>query len=233
MNTSSIENESRIQSVRDMISKMLANEFLNTPEISLELRAYTLENVIPTLAIAIEKLILQVEEKGIDQDGQLIVKKESKDESKDPKPDFDPLNWLGKIFIVMSQYAGQFLYRNNPKNASILKSSSYVKGLGDVSKQIRHQMFMIEEAKRQAQLAEEARIKRLKEEEEELLKIQIQQRRAYFKLILNELFDDTINKLWREDNAYINKDEIVILICIMNSNICDVVRLKHLQSFLK
>jgi hypothetical protein len=63
-------------SVRDMATKLLVQEYLTVPEESFELRAYALEKVLPCLSVALNQLSLEI----------------SRSDKK-----LSPINWLGNL----------------------------------------------------------------------------------------------------------------------------------------
>lgn len=65
-------------SVRDMATKLLVQEYLTVPEESFELRAYALEKVLPCLSVALEHLSLEM----LRSDRKL-----------------SPINWLGMLLL--------------------------------------------------------------------------------------------------------------------------------------
>ncbi len=78
-------------SLRDLTTRLLAKEYLDATESSLELRAYALENILPPLTVAIENLSVEVHKRGM-----MVAPAAEKAIGADDDPSFDPLNWLGK-----------------------------------------------------------------------------------------------------------------------------------------
>ena len=106
---------------RKIPMEMLANEWLSDNEESAETRAFLVDKIMPTLIMGVEKLLVEVDKKG------LADKHES-------DPNFNPINFLA-----------QYLMRNNPKYSNFSEASPYVRGLRSVSEELRKQLFDLEE----------------------------------------------------------------------------------------
>lgn len=168
-------------SVRDMTTKLLVQEFLTVPEESFELRAYALEKVLPCLSVALEHLSLEI----------------SRSDKK-----FSPINWLGNPFdLILAQY----LYRNNPSHNKAI-SKGYVKSLNLAAIEIRKKIKDQEEKAKAAALAQAQLLAKLKEEEETLFKNAVAVRRSHFRRVLGNLYDRWVG---RDDDPKLSKLEIV------------------------
>lgn len=99
----------------------LAREWLNTNEVTVDARAYLLERLLPTLILGIEKLLTEAERRG------LTYKNES-------SPDFNPLNYLA-----------QYLMRNNPRYSNFPEASPYIRGLREVTEELKTHVFSFED----------------------------------------------------------------------------------------
>ncbi|KAJ3375849.1 EF-hand calcium-binding domain-containing protein 5 [Allomyces arbusculus] len=113
----------------------LADDFLTfaaDPGAAIELRSYLVESTLPTVVLALERLLTEVERKrvappswtgslSVDQHDHLVCQ-------------FDPIVWLA-----------QFLFRNNPRYSNALQSSSYSKNLRAVSNALQDRFFELQE----------------------------------------------------------------------------------------
>lgn len=106
---------------RKISVETLAREWLNNNEATLEIRAYLVDTVLPTLILGVEKLLHEADQKG-------LAEKDEMD------PNFNPINYLA-----------QYLMRNNPRYSNFSEASPYVRGLRKVSEELRDQLFDIED----------------------------------------------------------------------------------------
>ena len=107
---------------RKIPTEILARDWLNAIEATLETRAYLVEKVLPTLILGVEKLLNEADKKGL-ADGR---------DKRDPN--FNPINFLA-----------QYLMRNNPKYSNFSEASPYVRGLREVTDDLRRELFNIED----------------------------------------------------------------------------------------
>ena len=108
---------------REIPLQLLALEWFNQIDASIETRAYLVENFLPILVLGCEKVLKDAQHKN-------LVEENKKDVN------FNPVNLLG-----------QFLMRNNPKYNSLNETSAYVRTLREVYHQLREQMFAFQENK--------------------------------------------------------------------------------------
>lgn len=106
---------------RRIPTEILAREWLNDNEATLEVRCYLVDKVLPTLILGVEKLLNRA------QDLELSEVAES-------DPNFNPINFLA-----------QYLMRNNPRYSNFSESSPYVRGLREVADELKRQLFNIED----------------------------------------------------------------------------------------
>lgn len=102
--------------------EILAKDWLSESNANVETRAYLVDRVLPTVILGVEKVLTEVERK-------LLVDKE-------PSREFNPINFLA-----------QYLMRNNPRYSNFSESSPYIRGLRQVSEELRKQLFDFEDNK--------------------------------------------------------------------------------------
>ncbi|KAI8821360.1 uncharacterized protein EV422DRAFT_496010 [Fimicolochytrium jonesii] len=204
--------------IRDTAIKALANDFLNVPEIDLELRAYIVETTLPTLIIGLEKLLKEVERRDLvgnedpqpsskpsrweidDPNAAAEAAEETNVEVDKPRDQFDSINWLA-----------QFLYRNNPRfsNFSSLNSSAYTRSMAKTTAALKDRLFELENMRLAKARAEELQ---RSQEEERLARIrsaQINERRRSFRELLTTIFRKWTEKLWRPQMAFVFHSELL------------------------
>ncbi|XP_077995490.1 EF-hand calcium-binding domain-containing protein 5-like [Glandiceps talaboti] len=169
------EKKQRIQNAREDKQKLarrvpidvLARDWLNDYEATVEVRAYLLEKLLPVLIMGVEKLLREV-------DRRELADKEA------PDSNFNPINFLG-----------QYLMRNNPRYSNFPEASPYIRGLQDVTDELKKEVFSFED-NRLARVKAEARRRREERTKDEKMKSLENQRRSatlrdqYKEWILNE-----------------------------------------------
>lgn len=135
--------------------ELLAKEWLTVSEASVETRAYILDKVMPTLILGVEKLLNAVNERGLT----------NPEAAGGFDPDFNPINFLA-----------QYLHRNNPRYSNFSEASPYVRGMRQVTEELKAQLFDLED-NRLARLKAEAKRKRADRELLATLKQQERDRR--------------------------------------------------------
>lgn len=108
---------------RQIPVQLLALEWLNKIEASIETRAYLVENFLPILVLGCEKVLKEAQIKN-------LLNENKKDLN------FNPINQLA-----------QFLMRNNPKFNNSNETSAYVRTMREVYQELREQMFAFQENK--------------------------------------------------------------------------------------
>jgi hypothetical protein len=108
---------------RQIPVQLLALEWLNKIEASIETRAYLVENFLPILVLGCEKVLKEAQIKN-------LLSENKKDLN------FNPINQLA-----------QFLMRNNPKFNNSNETSAYVRTMREVYQELREQMFAFQENK--------------------------------------------------------------------------------------
>lgn len=100
---------------------VLALEWLNNNEVTIDARAYLLDKLLPTLILGIEKLLMEVEKRNLAEDTKV-------------NPNFNPINYLA-----------QHLMRNNPKYSNFPEASPYIRGLHEVTDELKNHVFSFED----------------------------------------------------------------------------------------
>ena len=103
--------------------ELLAREWMNTTEGTVELRAYMVDKVMPTLILGVEKLLNAVNDRGL---------ADAANGGYDP--DFNPINFLA-----------QYMHRNNPRYSNFSEASPYVRGLRQVTEELKAELFDMED----------------------------------------------------------------------------------------
>jgi len=106
--------------IRKIPFELLAQMWMKDHAETAETRAYLVDKVLPTLILGMEKLLMDVDQRGLAEE--------------DLSPDFNPLNFLA-----------QYLMRNNPRYSNFSEASPYIRGLRDVSEQLKQQLFDMDE----------------------------------------------------------------------------------------
>ena len=113
------------QKERETASKLpldlLAREWLNEQRASAEMRYYLVEKLLPTLVLALEKLLMEVTLRDI---ADCTVE----------LPDFNPIN-----------YVAQYLMRNNPRYSNFAEAHPYCRTMKQVSEELKEMAYSIYE----------------------------------------------------------------------------------------
>lgn len=121
---------------------LLAKDWLNDNDITSEVRVYLLENLMPTLILGVEKLLNEVEKRGLaDSEGFC--------------PTFNPIDYLA-----------QFLMRNNPRFSNFAEASPYAKGIRKVLEDLKKEVFSLEDNKLTKLKADAKKRREAREKEE-------------------------------------------------------------------
>ena len=101
--------------------EVLAKEWLSETQATVEMRAYLVDKLLPTLILGTEKLLIEVNKKGLADKTEV-------------DPNFNPINYLA-----------QYLMRNNPRFSNFSEASPYIRGMREVTEQLKYQLFDSEE----------------------------------------------------------------------------------------
>ncbi|KAK3085117.1 hypothetical protein FSP39_024683 [Pinctada imbricata] len=132
--------------------EVLAKDWLNENEATLEVRAYLVDKVLPTLILGVEKLLTEADKLGLTEENEADA-------------NFNPINYLA-----------QYLMRNNPRYSNFSEASPYVRGLREVSEELKRQLFNIED-NRLARIKAEAKRRREERERQEQMRLEERNRR--------------------------------------------------------
>ncbi|PAA85876.1 hypothetical protein BOX15_Mlig022953g2, partial [Macrostomum lignano] len=146
---------------RRIPTELLAKEWLNMERASIETRAFLIDSVFPTVILGLEKLLNEVQRRELQN-------------TEEPCPNFNPINYLG-----------QYLMRNNPRYSNFSEASPYIRGLREISEELRQEIFTFKDNKL-AQLKANAKRKKLEKEEAEKRRLEEHKRKQR---VIEELFD--------------------------------------------
>ncbi|KAI8915257.1 hypothetical protein DFJ77DRAFT_461843 [Powellomyces hirtus] len=213
--------------IHDAAIKALAAEFLNVPDLDLELRAYMVETTLPTLIFALEKLLREAEKRSlVERDGaggggkdpSVVELKPSREmfggkdgatapaaDGLPPQPDkpqdqFDSINWLA-----------QFLYRNNPRfsNFATSTSSPYAQSLQSATETLKDRLFELEDDRRAKVRADEMQRRQDEDRAMRIRSAQVAERHRSFHELLGTVFKKWTAKLWRPQPGYVLQSEML------------------------
>ena len=106
---------------RQIPLQLLALEWFNKIDASIEIRAYLVENFLPILVLGCEKILKEA-------DAKKLVQENKKD------TDFNPINQLA-----------QYLMRNNPRYNNQNETSAYVRTTREIYHELKEQMFAFQD----------------------------------------------------------------------------------------
>ena len=134
---------------RKAVSKLpleiLAREWFDRQEASIGMRYYLVENLLPTLVIALEKLLIEVTQRNLA-------------ENTEQQEDFNPINFVA-----------QYLMRNNPRYSNFPEAHPYCRTMKQVAEELKELAYSMQSEKL-AELKAQSVSRCLAREEEEALK---------------------------------------------------------------
>ncbi|XP_078598192.1 EF-hand calcium-binding domain-containing protein 5-like [Branchiostoma floridae x Branchiostoma japonicum] len=124
---------------------ILTKDWLNDDKVTIDVRCYMVDKLLPTLILGVEKLLREVERRGLEHTDGVTR-------------DFNPINYLA-----------QYLMRNNPRYSNFAEASPYFRGMQEVSEQLKREVMSYQDT-RLARVKAEARRKREEREMSERLR---------------------------------------------------------------
>jgi hypothetical protein len=113
---------------RDIALSLLADDFLEGSNFTIETRMYIIEKVLPTIVLALEGLLTEVQRKELlDETGGLKFatrvnqKRDLGLEKDQPESKFDSVNWLGMLlglFKLVFVFPANFSFLKNNNNST-------------------------------------------------------------------------------------------------------------------
>lgn len=180
----------------------LSREFLDVSDHGIEIRAYLVDTTIPSVVMALDNLLREVERRGLLKD----------DKAPSDRPKFDAINWLGRRLKI--NCLGQYLYRNNPRFANAHfqneTQAAYQSGLSKIASKLKTRHFDLETTRRAKARAEELSRKQ-KEQEQIILKIAHEHEiQKIFAEVLHHVYDEWAKNLLRPRKAlFLLRKEVV------------------------
>jgi hypothetical protein len=193
--------------------ELLASEFLNIQlghETAIDNEAYLLENMVPTVVLALQSLLIEVKKKGYLENKGITTGAKHFDTPQIPHVPFDPINWMA-----------QWIFRHNPKHldAKKQKDLAYAQKLKEISAGLNVRVGDIvklrterQEQQRQIRLAEKERKRLLKEKLEK-------ERKEAIETKVGTIFNEWSSGLMRMKTSYVTTEEIVSLNTCFNESL--------------
>ena len=139
---------------------VLARQWMADNPVTIDLRIYLIEKLLPCLIMGLEKLLTEVEKRALVEVETAV-------------PNFNPVNYLA-----------QYLMRNNPRYSNFPEASAYAKGLRKVAEDLKGEIFEID-SNRLVTLKANAQVKRMEREKMERMRGEELERRG---LLLENVF---------------------------------------------
>lgn len=193
--------------IRSLAINHIADEFLNVDEKNIETRTYMMKSTLPTVVIALENLLKEMQKRNLAFDSiksNIDVMNEL--EIDKPCASFDSLNFLGHFELTIAQ----FLYRHNPRYSDQPRSlyESRSNEIGVILEQRIKDMAAAREAKRISDLI----AKKMEAEKlEQKRQAQLAEKKRQFTEFMALSFKLWIQSLCRKESGNIFRSEIVLL----------------------
>ncbi|KAJ3045424.1 EF-hand calcium-binding domain-containing protein 5 [Rhizophlyctis rosea] len=218
------------EEIREMAIAALANDFLNVPEMSLDVRAYMVETTLPTLVLALERLLKEVGKRGMTEMPEPSTAEPKNpgkvEESWTPSREADIGQKGGMMARAAEEYGvqadkppdtsfdavnwlAQYLYRNNPRfsNFSSSTSSPYLRSIHSVSETLKQRLYELEQLKLARIRAEENQRRLEQERAEQARAAQIaERRRAFGELLSTKEMEDAYRAVFSSDAVQSDPD---------------------------
>ncbi|KAJ3081338.1 EF-hand calcium-binding domain-containing protein 5 [Rhizoclosmatium hyalinum] len=191
-----------------------------------------LENIIPTMMMALEKLLREVDVRGMaNSDDFIDAINETNEEASGSQDDLKStaitkdddttqcskdrleiqIDKPTKIPFNPINWIAQYLYRNNPRyvDPTDISNVPYFQQLRTVSQQTKARLFEFQLTQRATLRAEAMARKREKERLKKARTQQMEEMRLLFEQLLSTVFKKWTGKLWRIVNGSITKNEML------------------------
>ncbi|KAH6597012.1 hypothetical protein BASA50_004770 [Batrachochytrium salamandrivorans] len=222
-----VETQVKVPNIRtytcNIALEALAEQFLNAPEASLEMRAYLVQTTLPTLVLSLEKLIHEIEQRMLITNNPKEAEQVNYSDSKGDfrasisnsettlnspshsQPDmpverFDALQWLA-----------QHLFRNNPFYSHCFDqtSSAYVKSMTVVAEGLRQKISDLAASKEAKRISDEL-ARQQEQHRAQLARIErLEETRQIFTSSLGSVFNTWMTSLWREPQGVLSQSELI------------------------
>nr|KAJ3422327.1 EF-hand calcium-binding domain-containing protein 5 [Polyrhizophydium stewartii] len=213
--------------LRALAIAAIAEQFLDVPEVTLEMRAYLVQTTLPTVVVSLEKLICEIERRNLplsegmgteggDAGGDGSVARPAPTDATAgvgsagtktlvPQPDkpherFDALNWLA-----------QHLFRNNPAYANFYDSTSsaYIKSMKQVADTLRQRIADLAAFREAKRLAEEMeRLEELERQRQARL-ARLEEHNRIFTSLLSSVYRIWVTSIWRKAPGQLFRSELI------------------------
>ncbi|KAL7752608.1 hypothetical protein RI367_002142 [Sorochytrium milnesiophthora] len=193
------EDKSVSIAARSISIDTVAHEFLSMPNLdaSVEQRAYLVESTLPTVILALEKLLIEVS-RGVDDPARVEDARKSFHLQPDNIPlTFDPINWLG-----------QYLYRNNPSYANYSDASPYISNMQEVAQRLKERLRQLQ-GERIARLKAQKDLHEQEKERRRAVKLQQKsEKQKAIQLLSTALLHKLVAATWSPE-GYLNKHTLL------------------------
>ncbi|KAI8901952.1 hypothetical protein BC833DRAFT_575684 [Globomyces pollinis-pini] len=177
----------------------IAAEFLVVDDDNLETRHYLIKTTLPTVVIALEQLLKELNTKGIPLNASKhTLDKDDAIQADKPVSKFDSLNWLG-----------QFLFRNNPQFSNANNNNPYKLRVEKISVMLEERIATLKAEREARRIEEEIRKQQEIERMERERMARLQEIKTQYMDFLQLSFKLWINSLWRKSPGELYRSEII------------------------
>lgn len=199
--------------VRILAIDSVVDEFLTVSEINLDERIFLLETTLPSLVIASERLLREIERRQVNS-LSIATSVAIAGESDKPNPKFNPINWLGILIFNLAQD----LFRRSSSAQLSGSAAAYSKRTKHISAQLHQRIQDIKEERLAAKILHDERVaaqeaQRIEENAKREMEIIAHNRehQRVFTEILQSTFKSWLSSHFRYKHSFISRSEIVIL----------------------